>query len=283
MRLLTATLLVFATITASAKTLFVSDIDDTIKISYVLDTSDKIKNAVKIQNQFYGMAHLYRAYQASDPTAQFAYLSAAPRSLMKKPHELFLGIHQFAKGELLLREHLSDHNFKINSIRKLIETHKPEKVILVGDNGERDPMIYAQAQAEYPSIPIHIYIHQAYSFRNHRETGVEPLPNQIQFVTAIEIARSFLLKGFLTQAAFSNLSLAIVPKIVRQSGDENSGSRAIPGWVDCRDHFGIVQLERSRWHLSPSLRLNTKRPLSEWLDAYDAKIKARCLNGPIND
>lgn len=283
MRVLLTTLIILSSVLSQAKTLFISDIDDTIKISYVLDKSNKVSNTIMLNNHFYGMAQLYQAYKVVDPAAQFAYLSAAPRYIMSKAHKQFLHHNRFVTGEVFLRENLSDENFKIATIRSLIIKHRPEKIIMIGDNGERDPHIYAQAQLDFPEIPMKIYIHQVYSVHNREDTGAAPQPNQTQFVTAIDLARSLLANGQIPQNIFDSLASAILPTIVNQPLKDSRGSLAIPAWVDCRDFFNLTTLQETNWHPAWRPFWKTKPTLSQWLAAYDEKLKSRCLNGPIDD
>ena len=58
--LLLATL-VFSSLSAAADTLLVSDMDDTIKVSYVLDKDSVVANVAMIHNVFMGMPELYQA------------------------------------------------------------------------------------------------------------------------------------------------------------------------------------------------------------------------------
>jgi phosphatidate phosphatase APP1 len=276
-------LVIVFSIFSQAKTLFVSDIDDTIKISHVLDKLEMVKNAIRVHNHFYGMAQVYTAYAEADPTVQFAYLSAAPEKMMLDFHFEFLSINQFPKGRLILRENLNDHVFKLTAIRELIQLHKPDKIILVGDNGERDPFVYSQIQAENPGIPVFIYIHQVYSHLNSEDTGVPPQVNQQIFVTGIDLAKLFMQQGFVSTSIFENYVNKVGPYMLAQSFSKKNGSTTFPAWIDCRDVLNVSKLSRNRWKLkiprAQLVRLNT----NELLGVYDEKLKARCQNGPYED
>lgn len=276
-------LLIIFSIFTQARTLFVSDIDDTIKISHVLDKSEMVKNAIRVHNHFYGMAQVYKAYAEADPSVQFAYLSAAPEKMMLDFHFEFLSINRFPKGRLILRQNLNDHEFKLTAIRELIELYKPDKIILVGDNGERDPFIYTQIQAENPGIPVSIYIHQIYSHLNTEDTGVPPQPNQQIFVTGIDLAKLFMQQRFISPSIFENYVNKIGPYLLAQSFSKKIGATAFPAWIDCRDVLSVSTLSRNRWKLKiPRSRL-VRLSTNEILSLYDEKLKARCQNGPYED
>ena len=138
---------------AGAQIAVISDIDDTIKVSHVLDRSDSVSNAFRTHNVFRGMPQLYQLLASSFPEAEFFYLTNAPRVLMEDSHSRFLRQNQFPRGHLLLRESLSDSEHKIRTIRRILSRPGWRAVILIGDNGERDPQIYAQAVKEFPKLP----------------------------------------------------------------------------------------------------------------------------------
>ena len=136
----------------------ISDIDDTIKISEVLD-----KEAL-IQNIFFreyktspGMPDLFKTL--SEQGAFFHYVSASPWQLYPtlKP---FIESH-YPKGTYSLRHFritdssfikffLSSQDYKTETIRNVIQRYPLHQFILVGDSGEKDPEVYARIYAEFP-------------------------------------------------------------------------------------------------------------------------------------
>ena len=136
----------------------ISDIDDTIKVSEVLD-----KEAL-IQNIFFkkyvttaGMPEYFK--HLSKQGAFFHYVSASPWQLYPslKP---FMDQH-YPKGTFSLRHFritdssfikffLSSQDYKIKTIRNIIRRYPQHQFILVGDSGEKDPEIYAQIYVEFP-------------------------------------------------------------------------------------------------------------------------------------
>jgi hypothetical protein len=276
MRLFIAFFFVFISMPGVATTLFVSDIDDTIKISHILNTTDAASNVARINNHFYGMAQLYRTYNKAAPATPLIYLSAAPRKAMYYFHFGFLSYNRFPSGTLILRETLNDSNFKIQSLRSLIERYQPDKMVLVGDNGEKDIAVYAQIQAENPHIEILTYIHLIYSYRSKTDTGAIARDGQRTFVTAIDLAERFLDDGLISVAAFDKLILEIGPKITSQSLNEDKGSVAFPSWMDCRDY-----LDRSLplSQISPSFNFWPRRQTkttAQLLQSYKELVQRRC-------
>lgn len=196
------------------KVLLVSDIDDTIKVSHVLNKVGKFARAVDATTPFKGMAQLYQLIVNQNPAStKVAYLSNAPKDIGAIPnapqaiagvpaasvtHQLFLNFNHFPKGELILRENLQDQEHKTKALRMLIEREKPDILILIGDNGERDIDFYRQATQEHAymkNMQVLTFIHQLYKTEASiylpdflDETGREVFPEQMGYVTPIEIS-----------------------------------------------------------------------------------------------
>ena len=140
----------------------VSDIDDTVKISEVLDRKALLANTfLREYRAVPGMAELYRELAARG--ACFHYVSASPWQLYE-PLAEFLKAGGFPDGTLNLRyfrvkdssviELLSSpENYKHETIETLFKAFPKRKFILIGDSGERDPEIYgALARAHSDQI-----------------------------------------------------------------------------------------------------------------------------------
>lgn len=146
----------------------ISDIDDTIKDSNVLDKKQLMKNTFTKQfRAVNGMARLYRAWQQQG--YRFHYVSASPWQLYPFL-EQFLQDNQFPAGSMHLKlVRLKDSSFfnlfdspeegKLPTITKLFKDYPKRQFILVGDSGEKDPEIYAQITRQYPDKIIKIFIH----------------------------------------------------------------------------------------------------------------------------
>lgn len=232
---------------AKAANLVISDIDDTIKISHVLSTVDSALNANKWENQFLGMAALYRALAIARPGDKFFYVSNAPEFLMGNNHRLFLQYHSFPAGQMLLRQSLFDNSFKITTLRKLIKQWTPNEVILIGDNGEEDAKIYDQVRKDHPAVKFMIYIHQPYSTKNKDEKGAALQANQIGFVTSVDLAtewvhRPLLGRRLISKDQFQQFVENQIPRILSEPEDQSIGELAFPVWLDCRGADPVKKL-----------------------------------------
>lgn len=135
----------------------ISDIDDTIKISEVLDKEKLIQNIFfKEYKTTPGMPEYFR--NLSEQGAFFHYVSASPWQLYPslKP---FMELH-YPKGTFSLRHFritdssfikffLSSQDYKIETIRNIIQRYPQHRFVLIGDSGEKDPEVYAQIYSEF--------------------------------------------------------------------------------------------------------------------------------------
>ena len=146
----------------------ISDIDDTIKVSQVLD-----RNALR-RNTFCrpfqpvpGMAAAYQNW-ARSAGAQFHYVSASPWQLYE-PLAEFLRTNGFPEGTFHLKFfRIKDHTFfdlfrsperfKFEAIEPILKRFPNRRFVLVGDSGERDPEIYATLGRKYPQQILRIFI-----------------------------------------------------------------------------------------------------------------------------
>jgi len=146
----------------------ISDIDDTVKQSNVLDKKQLMKNTfLKEFSAVPGMADVYQHWQGQG--AVFHYVSSSPWQLYPSLAAFFT--HSgLPKGSMHLKLfRLKDSSFfnmfdspeegKIPTITKLLEAYPQRQFILVGDSGEKDPEIYATIAQRYPKQIKAIYIH----------------------------------------------------------------------------------------------------------------------------
>ena len=257
-----------------SQTVVVSDVDDTIKVSHVLDPDSAAGNSLKVGNVFRGMSDLYTEIKNFQPMTRFYYVTNAPESLFTKIHGIFLRIHNFPVGRLILRKSLSDKNHKVDSIRKIIELENPKTLILIGDNGERDPIVYNQIRNEFPEIKMITFIREAYSSKHKEEDdrGTRLFENQIGFVTPIEIALELHSENFLLINQVNVLeyyyAVPTLSQAEKEDDDGETGTLSFPNWIDCRDHQASDLLkERS----------------SVWSRQLVARIQTRCSVPPFDD
>jgi phosphatidate phosphatase APP1 len=147
----------------------ISDIDDTVKQSNVLDKKALMKNTfLKEFTAVPGMADVYQHWHAQG--AVFHYVSSSPWQLYPALAKFFTR-SGLPKGSMHLKLfRLKDSSFfnmfdspeegKIPAITKLLEAYPQRQFILVGDSGEKDPEIYATIAQRYPKQIKAIYIHE---------------------------------------------------------------------------------------------------------------------------
>jgi hypothetical protein len=160
----------------------ISDIDDTIKISQVLDKEALLANTfLREFEPLPDMASVYRRWAARG--AAFHYVSASPWQLYPELN-LFLAKAGFPQGEIQLRYlRVKDRSFfafmrasrafKIRTIEALFRRYPKRKFILVGDSGENDPAIYAAVARAHPQNVSKIYIHLVSPDPDHRKSVAE--------------------------------------------------------------------------------------------------------------
>lgn len=235
------------------KVLLISDIDDTIKVSHVLNKIGKYARAVDATTPFKGMAQLYQLIFNQNPaTTKIAYLSNAPQNLAALPnvpqelavipassvtHQLFLDYNRFPEGELILRENLDDQEHKAKALRRLIETEKPDILIMIGDNGEKDVDFYKQAVEEHAymkNMLVLTFIHQLYKTEASiywpdflDEIGRTLFSQQIGYVTPIEIALKLREQRVIGQDKVDWMVKNVAPAIVAEAEIKWDGLKPI--------------------------------------------------------
>ncbi len=153
----------------------ISDIDDTIKQSNVLDKKELMKNTfVRPFTAVPSMPDLYRHWAKQGYA--FHYVSSSPWQLYPFLNQ-FLIDSGYPSGSMHLKQvRLKDSSFmnlfatpeegKIPTITALLERYPKRKFILVGDSGEKDPEIYATIAKQYPDRIIKILIHDVAAARD---------------------------------------------------------------------------------------------------------------------
>ncbi|MBC8003439.1 MAG: App1 family protein [Opitutaceae bacterium] len=146
----------------------ISDIDDTIKVSQVLDRDELLKNTfVRAFQPVAGMAEVYRAWATNDG-ASFHYLSASPWQLYV-PLAGFVRSNGFPAGSFHLKQfRVKDETFldlftkpdvyKPTVIEPLLQRFPERRFVMVGDSGERDPEIYGALARKFPAQVRRIFI-----------------------------------------------------------------------------------------------------------------------------
>lgn len=193
--------------TASARTLIISDIDDTIKMTGVLNSKHLVAfNGIFIKRAFAGMSKLYQQFDQDGK--EIYYVSGSPEIISCRV-ENFLEENHFPQiGNLILRESLSvdTYKYKVEGIRKILNQLKPDSVILIGDDTQHDPEVYRDIDKEYPGLVESIYI------RVVRQSELPKLPQMKSIFTSVEIAAAEYLKGELSRESLIKVAKKFIDK-----------------------------------------------------------------------
>ncbi len=151
----------------------VSDIDDTVLPSGATRLVDLIRTTVTnnahTRAPFEGVATFYAALTAGEAgpaTNPIYYVSSSPWNLYDFLLE-FMDVHGLPKGPILLRDLGLDNNrfikgshrrHKLTQLETVFLTVPDLPFVLVGDSGQRDPEIYAEAVRTYPGRIRAIYL-----------------------------------------------------------------------------------------------------------------------------
>jgi hypothetical protein len=185
----------------------VSDVDDTVKITYVLDSDNVACNAMTSKLIFAGMPDLYRFLLGENSSARrLMFLSGSPFIFNDKVRELLNNAH-FPSYSLTLRgwNELLDRSFdyKTKHLKELYSASEGNNFILIGDDTEKDPEVYANFSATSKMNKVlAIYI--------HRITGRKLPPGSVGFVTAYDIAVHEFLAGRLTEKQAADVGDAVL-------------------------------------------------------------------------
>ena len=170
---------------ASAKFGVISDIDDTVVQTNVIDRLEMLLTVAltnaRTRKPFKGVAAFYRALGEGATGVEsnpIFYVSNSPWNLYP-PLVEFLGVQEIPLGPLLLRDfgdHMlfsqgQHHGHKARSIERILDDYAHLEFVLIGDSGELDPEIYTEIVGKYPERIRVIYIR-----------SVNPDPSRIQAI-----------------------------------------------------------------------------------------------------
>ena len=157
----------------------ISDIDDTIKVSEVLNKQRLAERTFLLPFEAVpGMASVYSAWQAQEAAA-FHYVSASPWQLYT-PLAEFVDGQDFPRGTIHLRDfRLKDSSglefigpsrqYKVETITGLFESFPQRQFVLVGDSGEADPEVYAEIARNHRDQVRHIFIRRVDGAENSND------------------------------------------------------------------------------------------------------------------
>lgn len=219
-----AVLFVFS-LSAQAKTLVIVDIDDTLRVTNRVygSYSEQLDNVLNFDLSFSGMQELMATFDRQG--AQINYLTAAVAPL-DELGRTFLEYNDYPQTDNYIYKSWFDdtEEYKVAECRRLIKKHKPDSIILIGDNGEKDSAAYGRIQGQFPGVQV--YIHYLYKYG----TSIVIPYNQVAYITAAEIA-TFLEERFTLSAVESQKVIAKVYSDATSS-DELNKYLVLPYWSD---------------------------------------------------
>lgn len=148
----------------------ISDIDDTIMVSYSANFYRRIKtllaNTPMKRKSIPFTESLFKVF--TEKKARVFYVSKSESNLFNML-TTFIENKKLPKGSLILTPYLKFHelffskkgkNFKLNYIRLIIQNSVNKKFILIGDDSQKDLEVYTIIAEEYQDRILKIYIRQ---------------------------------------------------------------------------------------------------------------------------
>ncbi len=187
-----------------------SDLDDTVKVSNAPNFLDLTWRALFSERAFAGMSMLYTEMNAANEArtgkTEKTYFVTGTGTWLEGIVQDFLKENQFSSDyELFLREWFSGKStetFKDEVIPQILDQKITENVILIGDDGAKDPEVYERIQQKYGSRVSGIYIHKI--------RGRNVPTGQVTYDTAMDIALYELTEGRLPVQSVLRVGSAII-------------------------------------------------------------------------
>jgi phosphatidate phosphatase APP1 len=157
---------------ADARFGVISDMDDTVihtgATNLLLMARQTLFGNAKLRQPLAGVSSFYRALQheAEQWTNPLFYVSSSPWNLYDLLEE-FLAHNEVPPGPLLLRDYGIDetklgaskgHGHKLEKAERIMAAYPHLPFVLIGDSGQDDAEIYAEAAGRYPDRIRAIYI-----------------------------------------------------------------------------------------------------------------------------
>lgn len=243
-KLLSIFTLVFCFSALANQTIIISDLDDTIKITYSHRTWDAVFKGMWSKKVFTGNTKLYNGFKKY--TSKTVVLTASYDVLEKHIRET-LRVNYIPYDNLIMRRAGSPDSFtyKYSNIKYILDNTNYD-VILLGDNISQDHNVYNEIIKNYPQRVIARYI---------RPVTENEIPKGIaHFYTAYDVAVLEYFSG--------RMSLRDVQLIGKEIVEERNITKLIPKTFHCPAHY-----------LAPGSKA---RELFELSELVTKKIKEVC-------
>ncbi len=248
---------------------FVTDVDDTIKVTNVNSYRNAIYRGIYRSETFLGMSQLYR--WMSEYARSVTYLSASPVLMSKKIKNLLEG-HQFPTGRLIVSNWLESWlngdtliDYKRSRLKLLAAFDPDAPFILIGDDTQSDPVIFAEFR-ELLMKRLNSSVGGVSAIYIHRVQGRELPGGVIPFVSAFDIALHEVEAGRLSYERAIELGNSIV----------NSGhpELILPNFKDCPKRFSYSDDPKDPYYLGPVVSSSSELLATSYLVA--AYIRHYC-------
>lgn len=203
---------------------FISDIDDTPKISRMLCRENILSEGLHIfeHQAFTGMPALYRAIANNGMSVGYV---SATENMTAGISRTFLRANSFPVNFFVDRKNpfLPMREFKVAAISKVMRSFPSYQFVLLGDNGEHDPQVFNDLMAIPDLRPriLRIYMHRLY------ENLLDEVAknNQTIFLTAADLAQRFFENNWINEAQFREALTGVI-------FDDHFDSLTIPGFAE---------------------------------------------------
>lgn len=154
---------------------FISDIDDTVLVSHSGYTGKKLTTLLTVdplkRKTFSDVVHFYQLLSLSHTKASvpnpFFYVSSSEWNLYDYLTDFFTQ-NELPEGTFLLSDFKTwteifqigntKHRGKGDRMRRILEVFPKQRFVLLGDNTQKDPVIYSEIANEHPGRIVAIYI-----------------------------------------------------------------------------------------------------------------------------
>lgn len=208
------------------RVLVFSDVDDTIKISYVRDRVEMVSYSVFLDSLFYGMNTVYQALDWMNLDAEFHYVSNGWKPTVEQAHQAILSKFAFPDKQNYytrsLKKIIHKYPHKFNVIVDVAKNQNPDTVVLVGDNGESDPKVYNEVatvlknyfRSKNRSVEIHTFIHIVYKPIDSATSDL--YPGQKPFANAADLAIQLAEIGLIKKRVAAKIAVDVVRQIRKE-------------------------------------------------------------------
>lgn len=173
---------------------FISDIDDTVLVSHSATTGRKLKvmftKNPRRRRSFVDVVKFYQLLALAHTEPQvpnpFFYVSSSEWNLYGDLNEFFRHndlpkgaflLNTIKKWYQLLQTGKSKHEGKLMRVARILHAFPRQRFVLLGDNSQKDPEIYAAIANKYPDRIIALYIRNV---RSEKEVAALEILSSLQ-------------------------------------------------------------------------------------------------------